>query len=547
MRALLINASLIVPMAIGTAHGQQTIPADRPGLFDPGLDLQDKQQRERDIQLRDKADEIQVPALRGGDAGSQQLPETGERFVINAIGFNPSVYITEERLKAIASQYTGRTIGFEDLNALLDEINAIYQEKRQLTSRAVIPPQDIGDGRLKVVLVEARLEGVAWTKDPEQVPASFFTERIRVKPGETLDTARLLNDVQRLNATTPGPQLSVNLEPGSEFGTSRLALEPFEPEPWGLRMYANNYGSESSGEYQAGLRGKWFSPTNNADTLSATVQATEGTIFGDFDYRIPVNRYNGEVFAGVSRNQLEILNGPYRDLEIEGESMEYRLGYEQPWWLNRRWTLTGGLEYLRSESETTLLDGFTLSETTVDSFRLTGTTRYREGDWFAQYQQIIDTSSTENQVNGATGNYQRLMGNGFTQWRWTDTVRFVGKTRWQWASAEEDLPSTLLFQLGGLASTRGYESGILAAPHGIDLSLEGHWAFTEGWELSMLIDAGHVVDDDLPESTITSAGLGLGYNAGGPFSFSALYAGAFNDVVPEQDSGQLYVQLQWRW
>jgi len=547
MRVLLINASLIIPMVIGTASAQQVLPQDRPGLFDPGLDLQERQQRERDIELRDEADQIQVPALRGGDIDSQQLPETGDTFVIDAIGFNPSVYITEERLKAIASQYTGRPIGFEDLNALLTEINALYEDKRQLTSRAVIPPQDIGDGRLKVVLVEAQLEAVGWAKNPQQVPVSFFTDRIDVTPGDTLDTARLLDDVQRLNATTPGPQLSVNLEPGTEFGTSRLALEPFEPEPLGLRVYANNYGSESSGEYQGGVRGKWFSPTGNADTLSATLQATEGTIFGDIDYRIPVNRYNGSVFAGISRNQLDIINGPYRDLEIEGESMEYRLGYEQPWWLNRRWTLTGGVEYLRSESETTILDGFTLSETTVDSVRLKGTARYREGDWFAQYQQIIDAAATENVVTGATGNDQRLMGNGFTQWRWTDTVRFVGKTRWQWASAEEDLPSTLLFQLGGLSSTRGYESGILAAPHGVDVSLEGHWAFTEGWETSLLLDAGHVVDDDLPENTLTSAGIGLSYDAGGPLRFDTLYASAFNDVVPEQESGQLYVQLEWQW
>jgi len=547
MRVTLLTASLVVPMLMATANAQEALPPDRPGLFDPGLDLQERQQRERDIELRDEADRVPVPALRGGDVDGQKLPETDERFVLESIGFNPSEYIAENRLESIAGEYIGRRIGFADLNALLDEINAIYQAQRQLTSRAVIPPQDIGDGRLKVVLVEAQLEAVRWIDDPEQVSTSFYTDRIAIETGEILDTARLLDDVQRLNTTTPGPQLSVNLESGETFGTTRLALEPFEPEPWGLRAFANNYGSESSGEYQAGLRGRWFSPTNNADTLAATVQATEGTMFGDIDYRIPVNRSNGEIVAGVSRNQLEIVNGAYRDLEIDGESWEYRLGYEHPWWLNRRWSTVAGVEYLRSESETTILDGFTLSETTVDSARLTGTARYREGDWFAQYQQILDASATENGVTGTSGNYQRLMGNGFAQWRWTDTVRFVGKTRWQWASAEDDLPSTLLFQLGGLASTRGYESGILAAPHGINLSLEGHWAFTEGWEASVLMDAGHVVDEDLPENTITSAGIGLSYSAGGPLRFDAIYANAFNEVVPEQENGQLFAQLEWQW
>jgi len=61
------------------------------------------------------------------------------------------------------------------------------------------------------------------------------------------------------------------------------------------------------------------------------------------------------------------------------------------------------------------------------------------------------------------------------------------------------------------------------------------------------MDAGHVVDEDLPENTITSAGIGLSYSAGGPLRFDAIYANAFNEVVPEQENGQLFAQLEWQW
>ncbi len=539
-------ALVFVSLGLAPVLAQEGLPPDRPGLFDPGLDRQDRQQRERDLDLRDRADRVEVPALKGGDVEGQALPESDQRFVLESIGFNPSVFIDEERLESIAGNYVDRRIGFVDLNEMLDEINAIYESQRQLTSRAVIPPQDIGDGRLTVVLVEAELESVRWIEDPEQVSPSFYTDRVVVETGEVLDTARLLDDVQRLNATTPGPQLSVNLEPGEEFGTTRLALEPFEPDPWGVSAYVNNYGSDSSGEYQLGLRGVWFSPTGHADSLSLTLQGAEGTVFGDLDYRFPVNRHNGVVYAGISRNQLEIINGPYRDLEIEGESWEYRLGYEHPWWLDPHWTLTAGAEYRRSQSETTVEGDVELTETSVDSLRLNGVARFREGDWFVQYEQSLDVASTDNAVTGDSGNYQRLIGNGFSQWRWRDDIRFVGRSRWQYASAEEDLPSTLLFQLGGLASVRGYDSGILSAPHGIDLALEGHWAFADGWESSMMLDAGHALDDDLPETTIASIGAGVSYRWSDSVYVDATYAHALTEVVPEQESGQLLLQLEWR-
>lgn len=546
IRLTLSAALALASMGFGQVLAQDALPPDRPGLFNPSLDLLDRQQRERDLQLRDEANRIEVPALKGGDVDGQTLPDSDQRFVLDSIGFNPSTFIGEDRLESIAGAYVGRQIGFPDLNALLDEINAIYQSKRQLTSRAVIPPQDIGDGRLKVVLVEAQLESVRWIDDPQRVSPSFYTDRVAVKTGDTLNTARLLDDVQRLNATSPGPQLSVNLEPGEEFGTTRLGLEPFEPDPWGLRAYVNNYGNESSGEYQLGLRGFWFSPTGHADSLSVTLQGAEGTLYGDIDYRFPVNRQNGVVYGGISRNQLEIINGPYRDLEIDGESWDYRLGYEHPWWINRRWTVTGGVEYRRSQSETTVEGDFELTETSVDSLRLRGVARYRAGDWFAQYDQVLDVAATDNAVTAESGNYQRLIGNGFAQWRWRDDIRFVGRSRWQYASAEEDLPSTLLFQLGGLASVRGYDSGILAAPHGIDLALEGHWAFASGWEGSMLLDAGHAIDDDLPETTIASIGAGVSYRWSDSVYVDATYAHALTEVVPEQESGQLLLQVEWR-
>ena len=517
-----------------------------PGLLDSERDLRDRQRQEREERAREEADRQEIPALRGDAPEVDELPDTDERFVLQHIRFNPSEFLDEDRLTELADEYVGREIGVDDLNELLERVNALYEERELLTARAIIPPQDVGDGELRVVLVEARLESVDWLKEPERVRKSFFTDRIELAEGEVLDTSRLLRETRRLNATTPGPQLSASLAAGEEFGTTRVQLEPFEPPPWELTAFANNHGSESSGEYQAGLRGTWFSPTGNADSLDATLLGSRGTVYGSLEYRYPVNRSNGMVFGGLSRNELEIVEGPYRDLDIEGESWQARLGYEHPWVYSQALRLLGRMEYVRSESETLLEDEVPLTDVTTDRVQFGLTTTWRSGDWFATYIQTLDAARVDNAVTGHSGSHQTVGGEGLVQRRLGDSWRFVGRSSWQYASDEDELPSSLLFQLGGLGSVRGYDSGILAAPHGIDLALEAHWAFLPDWEVSALLDAGHVNDSDLPENTIGSAGLGVSYQWRERLSVSAHYAHAFTEVVPDQDSGQFRMQAEWK-
>ena len=127
-----------------------------PGQVNPSLQREQIDAQRRQQAIEERARRVDIPALQGeqpeqGDA----LPADSPPFVLSGISFNTSVFITQEQLKEIAGQYVGREITFADLNQMIRQVNKLYADDGQLTARAIIPPQSLDDGQLRVVLVEA--------------------------------------------------------------------------------------------------------------------------------------------------------------------------------------------------------------------------------------------------------------------------------------------------------------------------------------------------------------------------------------------------------
>lgn len=538
--------ALSLMLLVASAAQAQVPPEGVPGQIDPGLQREQIERNQRQQAIEDRARRLVVPALKGEAAETQQLPEQGERFQLNGIGFNASVFLEKETLEALARPYIGRPISFSDLNALLREINALYEQQGQLTARALIPPQTLTDGQLKIVLVEAKVDEVAWQGQPPKVSQSFYDARLQVRPGQTLDSPALMNAIERFNATTPGPQVTASLAPGRSFGTTRVELEAFEPGRIQWSAFVNNYGTEGTGREQYGGTAVWFSPTGVADALSAIVVATSGSQYGSLRYSRPVNRYNGIAYVEAGANTLEIQTGPFAALNIEGDSQTYGLGYDQPWWVDSHWTLLGGLGWNHQASETTI-EGLTLSETSVDEIVLKGQFEYRAAPWYARYEQRARQANTDNQVTGESGSYQLLNGTAYVS-RSLAEQRFevVSRFGWQYASDTETLPSTLLYQFGGISSVRGYDPGVIAAPQGMTLNLEAYWNYSERWQPFVFFDYGRAMELGTADVDLDSVGLGLNFNWGKHLSVSVIAANTLTDVVPDQDSGQVLAQITLR-
>lgn len=540
--AWVLGGVMVALSAQGAPVLSTGIPAGVPGQLDPNLQREQLEQIQRQREIDERAKRIQVPALKGEAPEAQQLKSQGERFVLQGIHFNASHFLAEERLRELAKPYVGREIGFDDVNALLREINALYEQAGQLTARAIVPPQTLDNGVLSIALVEAKIDAVQWQGGERHVDDDFYTERLDVPTGEILDSPALMAAIQRFNATTPGPQLSASLAPGQAFGTTRVDLQAFEPDPLQWSLFANNYGNEGTGREQYGGSFTWFSPTGVADAFNAVVVATSGSEYGSLRYSRPVNRYNGVAYVEAGANSMSIEKGPFAALNIEGDSQTYGVGYDQPWWLDPQWVLLGGIGYNQQSSETTI-EGLTLSETDTDEIFLKGQVEYRAAPWYGRYEQRLRQASSDNSVNGESGNYQLLNGLGYLSRDFAGGFQTVGRLAWQFASDTESLPSGLLYQFGGISSVRGYDPGVIAAPQGLTINLEGYWRYDEHWQPFIFFDYGRAMELGTADVDLQSVGVGLNFDWGRHVSLSLVAANTLKDVVPDQDSGQVLAQI----
>lgn len=541
-------SSLLTISLLGAMQAQAApdVPTSSvPGRIEPNLI---REQIERDQQqkaIEDRANRVLVPALRGDAPAEQVLPDQGQRFTLTGIDFNASVYIDRATLEGLAKGYVGHPISFSDLNTLLRQINAHYEQQGQLTARAIIPPQSLENGVLKIVLVEAKVDAVQWQGQPTRVKPAFYEARLPLSVGQTLDSPALMNAIQRFNATTPGPQVTASLAPGQKFGTTQVDLQAFEPDPWQWTAFLNNYGTEGTGREQYGGTLTWFSPTGVADALSAIAVGTAGSQYGSLRYSRPVNTYNGVAYVEVGANTLKIKKGPFAALDIKGDSQTYGLGYDQPWWVDEHMTLLGGVGYDHQASSTTI-QGLDLSDTTVDEFTLKGQLEYRAAPWYGRYEQRLRQASTDNSVSGVSGSFQLLNGDGYLSRDFGKQFTGVARLGWQYATKPTTLPSTLLYQFGGISSVRGYEPGVIASPQGVTMNLEWYWNYSERWQPFVFFDYGRAMQLGTADVDLQSVGAGLNFKYNKHLSISLVAANTLKEVVADQDRSEILAQIIFR-
>lgn len=518
-----------------------------PGQINPSLQREQIDSQRRQQEIEERARRVEIPAIQGeqpeqGDA----LPDDSPPFVLDGISFNTSVFIPQAQLKEIAGRYVGREITFADLNEMIRDVNQVYADAGQLTARAILPPQSLEDGQLRVVLVEAELDGVTFIGEGEGVNDSFYRDRLDLAEGETLDSPMLIEAIRRFNATSQGPQISAGLAPGERFGTTRVDIERFEPKRFDWSLFANNYGSEGTGYEQLGGTFNWFSPTGVADNLGVILVGTRGSQYMNLRYTRPVTRNNGFAWIEAGANSMEIKSGPLADLNIEGDSSNYGIGFDQPWWVSDSWLLLGGLGYTFQSSETTL-EGFTLSEVDIQEVFLKGQFEYRSAPWYTRYEQRIRQASPDNALTGESGNFTILTGDLYSSRQLGEQFELVGLGGWQYATREDELPSALHKQFGGVSAQRGYDPGVITAPWGVNFSVEGYWHLSERWQPFVFMDYGRAMELGEEDVDLVSGGLGMNSRwFGDHVSVSLLAAGAFKDVVPDQDGAKLLLQLVFR-
>lgn len=513
--------------------------ANLPGNIDPGAQRERtqrdllEQQRAREEDRAPPGEAIEGPS--GPEGGN--LPESDQVFVLEGIEFPESYFLEADVLRRIAEDYIGVEIVFDDLNAMLTRINALYRERGIITGAAYIPPQTVADGVLKVALIEGRL-GRYSIRGADDLSVPTLRGWLPISEGQVIDVPQLRDVINQINR-----EMSINLrasiQPGEETGESDVVIEVQEPPRFTISTFVDNHGSESTGEWRAGAIGVMNNPFGRADRITVYALGADGSVNGLLSYRSPVNRYGGSIELSLSSGSIEIVDGPFRDLDVEGESNEAALRIRQPFLSGSYGSVAVRGEISESESETTV------AGTTVSDFNIRETELGME--WSGQGErsfwrgsQSLNRASVE-ALDSGTEEFDRYP--GYLSCVYLISASWTVRGRLDWQIADEaDLPSSLVYQLGGPATVRGYEQGVVSGGRGYHVSASADYRWSERLRQSLFVDYGEVDQGASGTESLYSAGTSVTWSWTDDVRIEGAVGVPLREVTPDQDSVRAHVR-----
>jgi hemolysin activation/secretion protein len=235
---------------------------------------------------------LALPEPERGVSGPTGQTKDGElRFTVNSFQLEGVNILPEADVQALLQAWIGKPVTFDDLQKACDAIAELYR-KKGYTVQAILPPQKIADGKVKIIITEAKLGKV--TVDTPQGSTRFSKERAAeyityANPvGEPLNMQQLERAIIILNET-PGVMVASQLEQGQKDGEVDVRLQLTQPSALQGRVEANNYGSRTTGANQGVFALNLNNPAGYGDSISLNGIASEGSQYVQGAYSLPVS------------------------------------------------------------------------------------------------------------------------------------------------------------------------------------------------------------------------------------------------------------------
>lgn len=469
MKVKRLTAGFVIPFTIMWLNSPVLAQNVPPAGYNPsGIDLKQAGETFEYYRLGEKVESkppIEAAVIDKTTQAPEQSPAGTARVFISRIVVDASEIFTAAEIQAITAPYEQREISIQELQTIVGKINELYKSKNYITAKAMLPPQTIKDGVVRIQLVEGRLgqlllSGNHYTRD------TFFLDRLNLVNGDLVRLDSLEQQLTYFNMTND-VRLRAELKPGPAFGTTDIVLIAQEPANEQFLFFSDNAGSKSTGQYRFGFSWTNRSLTGNRDTLSLMPVWSRGTFAGSFAYSVPV-KDSGRLAISYDRNRIDILSGSYAHLNIEGYSSDLGLSYT---WLQsvRAGFKTEHSFQLHAKDSETLFDGTKMLDTDVKTavygYTLQANSSKKAvyvrhditrgyGDSAGQRQHFIKYSLSAVR--------QQALDDGMSL-----TLRLSGQV-----TPDKNLPTVEQFSLGGMSSVRGYMNGLLQGDKGYLLSAE---------------------------------------------------------------------------
>lgn len=192
------------------------------------------------LKLPQSFDVEELPAIEGG---SEQC------FDVQTIELQGAHSMSEEDREALLQPFYNTCIGINEIKQLMRVITNYYIGRGYVTTRVYIPQQDLGNGVLKLLVVEGITSSIEMNEPDSRVNLATAFPGLEGKLLNLRDIEQGLDQINRLQSNNATMQLL----PGDTPGKSHILITNQQSKVWNGNFSVDNYGSKSTGEHRATL------------------------------------------------------------------------------------------------------------------------------------------------------------------------------------------------------------------------------------------------------------------------------------------------------
>ena len=263
-------------------------------------------------------------------AQKQTLPNQDVKVPTTAFAFTGNSVFTNEQLQAVTAAWAGKQLNFGDLTQATDAIEAYYHQAGYFLAQATLPPQQIRGGIINIVISEGVLGKIRLEGESRIAPEVLYGFLDHSSKGKALTRAQL-ERTALLISDLAGSRSTLDLQAGSEVGTTDIVLLQREESLFSGRVELDNHGLPTTGEYRLGFIGNVSSPLHRGDFLSANLLATNtGNLYAyGIRYDTPIG--SDGLHLNFSNTYARYhLGDDFANLDARGKALSWRAGASYP-------------------------------------------------------------------------------------------------------------------------------------------------------------------------------------------------------------------------
>ena len=233
---------------------------------------------------------------------------------------NNQEVVTDE-LAHILKNYVGKEVSLSDLSNLANEISEFYRHNNYLVAKAILPPQEIEHGTVKILLLKGNVGEIRLQN--HSALSNKFVSRLSnttvnasefILKDELEKFALTINDVPGVNA---GLQLSA----GKKVGEANLLIKINDAKRFSSYVSVDNQGNKYTGRYRLAAGTKVSNLNGWGDELKLDLMSSNQANLKNarIDYSSLIDGYSTRF--GVTANYLDYkLGGNFKSLQSQGHS-----------------------------------------------------------------------------------------------------------------------------------------------------------------------------------------------------------------------------------